>query len=157
MKKRRALNTRERGLPYNDSRVHHSVCQGLSLVPIHRDTQIDLKTEKGGVVKGHSKKRRKQERKRKRRLKSQTSVQLGLLLVPIHGDTQIDLKTEKGGVVKEHSKKRSKQKIKRKRKRKRRLKSEVGVQLGLSLVPIHGGTQIDLKTEKKCVVKGPSK
>ena len=59
MKKRRALNTRERGLPYNDSRVHHSVCQGLSLVPIHRDTQIGLKTEKGGVVKGHNKKRSK--------------------------------------------------------------------------------------------------
>jgi hypothetical protein len=58
MKKRRALNTRERGLPYNDSRVHHSVCQGL-LVPIHRDTQIDLKTEKGDVVKGHNKKRSK--------------------------------------------------------------------------------------------------
>jgi hypothetical protein len=36
-----------------------SFCQGLSLVPIHRDAQIDLKTEKGGVVKGHNKKRRK--------------------------------------------------------------------------------------------------
>ena len=32
---------------------------GLLLVPIYRDTQRDLKTEKGGVVVGHSKKRRK--------------------------------------------------------------------------------------------------
>ena len=33
-----------------------SVCQGLLIAPIHRDTQMDLKTEKGGVVKGHNKK-----------------------------------------------------------------------------------------------------
>jgi hypothetical protein len=32
---------------------------GLLLVPIHRDTQTNLKTEIGGVVKGHNKKRRK--------------------------------------------------------------------------------------------------
>ena len=33
-----------------------SVSQGLSLAPIHRDTQIDLKTEKGCVVKEHNNK-----------------------------------------------------------------------------------------------------
>ena len=32
---------------------------GLLLVPIHRDTLTNLKTENGGVVKGHNKKRRK--------------------------------------------------------------------------------------------------
>ena len=32
---------------------------GLLLVPIHRDTRTNLKTENGGVVKGHNKKRRK--------------------------------------------------------------------------------------------------
>ena len=34
------------------------VCKGLSLLPTHRDTKRDLKTEKEGVVVGHSKKRR---------------------------------------------------------------------------------------------------
>ena len=37
------------------------------LVPIHRDTQIDSKTEKGGVVKRNSKKRRKWKTKKKKR------------------------------------------------------------------------------------------
>ena len=32
---------------------------GLLLVPIHGDTLTNLKTENGGVVKGHKKKRRK--------------------------------------------------------------------------------------------------
>ena len=50
-----ALNTRERGLSYYDSRVQHSVCQrlcltGVLLVPIHRDTLIILNNEKGGLL-----------------------------------------------------------------------------------------------------------
>ena len=32
---------------------------GVLIVPIHRDTQIDKKTEKGGVVKRHIKQSRK--------------------------------------------------------------------------------------------------
>ena len=44
-------------------------CLSESLVPIHRDTQIDLKTEKGGVVKGHSKKKKKIENQEKKKLK----------------------------------------------------------------------------------------
>ena len=51
------------------SEANEIVCQGLLLVPIHRDTQIDSKTEKGGVVKGHSKKRRKWKIKKKRKPK----------------------------------------------------------------------------------------
>ena len=35
------------------------------IVPIHEDTLIDLKTEKGGVVKGHSKKKKKIENQKK--------------------------------------------------------------------------------------------
>ena len=41
------------------------VFQGLSLVPIHRDTQIDSKTEKGGVLKGHSKKEENRKSRKK--------------------------------------------------------------------------------------------
>ena len=40
-------------------------------MPIHRDAQIDLKTEKGGVVKGHNKKRRKEKTKKKKETKCQ--------------------------------------------------------------------------------------
>ena len=47
-------NTRKK-----ETEANKTLCKGLSLVPIHRDTQIDSKTEKGGVVKEHSKKRRK--------------------------------------------------------------------------------------------------
>jgi hypothetical protein len=43
------------------------VCKGLLLVPIHRDTQKDLKTEMGGVVWDTTKK----EEKRKPRKKEQ--------------------------------------------------------------------------------------
>ena len=39
-------------------------------MPIHGDTLIDLKTEKGGVVKGHSKKRRKIENQEKKKQKA---------------------------------------------------------------------------------------
>jgi hypothetical protein len=42
-----------------------SVCQGLSLAPIHRNTQIDLKIEKGGVVKGHNKKTKMENQEQK--------------------------------------------------------------------------------------------
>ena len=45
-----------------------SVCQGLLLAPIHRDTQMDLKTEKGGVVKGHNKQDNNGEPRTKRTL-----------------------------------------------------------------------------------------
>jgi hypothetical protein len=38
------------------TKASDSVCQGLSLVPIHRDTRIDLKTEKGGVSREATKK-----------------------------------------------------------------------------------------------------
>jgi hypothetical protein len=60
-----------------------------------------LKTEKGGVVNGHNKKRKKigNQRKRNRRPEANESVCLGVSLVPIHRDTQIDLKTEKGVVA----------------------------------------------------------
>ena len=51
-----------------------SVCQGLSLIPINRDTQIDLKTETVGVVNGHSKKNKngkpRRRRKKRRRIES---------------------------------------------------------------------------------------
>jgi hypothetical protein len=53
------------------------VCQGLLLVPIHRDTHIDLKTEKGGVVKGH-KTKAKTKRKRDRRPVAKESICQGL-------------------------------------------------------------------------------
>ena len=39
---------------------------GLLLVPIHRDTQTNLKIENGGVVKGHNKKRRIKKMKKKK-------------------------------------------------------------------------------------------
>jgi hypothetical protein len=41
------------------NRVQGKCMLGVLLVPIHRDTRMDLKTEKGGVVKGHNKKRGK--------------------------------------------------------------------------------------------------
>ena len=46
-----------------------SVCQGSSLVSIHRNTQTDLKTEKGGVSRDTTKKKenRKKRKKRNRR------------------------------------------------------------------------------------------
>jgi hypothetical protein len=54
------------GLPSTCSLLHsqNDIIQGecisgVLLVPIHRDTRIDSKTERGGVVKGHNKKRRK--------------------------------------------------------------------------------------------------
>ena len=47
------------------SKAQDSVCQGLSLVPIHRDTRTDLKIEKGGV----SRDTRKKEENRKPRNK----------------------------------------------------------------------------------------
>ena len=50
-----ALNTRERGLLYNDSRVDHSVCKGLQLVLTHRGTLINLKPEKMCMVVEHKK------------------------------------------------------------------------------------------------------
>jgi UDP-N-acetylglucosamine 2-epimerase len=53
-------------------------------VPIHGDTQIDLKTEMRGVVKVRSKKRRKQKTQEKKKC----------LSVPIHRDTKIDVKTD---------------------------------------------------------------
>jgi hypothetical protein len=62
-------------------------------VPIHRDIHIDLKTEKGGVVKGY-KTKAKTKRKRNRRPEAKESICQGLSPVPIHRDTQIDLKTE---------------------------------------------------------------
>jgi hypothetical protein len=77
MSLRRALNTRERGLSYDHSRVHHSVCQALYLVPIHRDTQLDLNTEKGGLVKKHKKGKLKTKKKRNRRPEAKESVFLG--------------------------------------------------------------------------------
>ena len=63
-------------------------------MPIHRDTHIDLKTEKGGEVKGH-KTIAKTKRKRNRRPLAKESICQGLSPVPIHRDTQIDLKTER--------------------------------------------------------------
>jgi hypothetical protein len=65
-------STRERGQPYFGSRVYLSslhvhcknhtstkfkerVSQRLLLVPIHRDNLMNMKTENGGVVKGHKK------------------------------------------------------------------------------------------------------
>ena len=63
-------------------------------MPIHRDTHIDLKTEKGGVAKGHKKKQKPRE-KRNRRPVAKESICQGLSPVPIHRDTQIDLKTER--------------------------------------------------------------
>jgi hypothetical protein len=47
-----------------------SVCQGLSLAPIHRDTHIDLKTEKGDEVKGQNKKDENGEPRTKRTRRS---------------------------------------------------------------------------------------
>ena len=60
------------------SEANEIVCQGLSLVPIHRDTQIDLKIEKGGVVKGHSKKRRKIENQEKKEAKGLKLMKLSV-------------------------------------------------------------------------------
>ena len=60
--------------------------------------QIDSKTEKGGVVKRHSKKRRKwktKKKKRSRRPEAKEIVFKGLLLVPIHRDTLKDLKLKR--------------------------------------------------------------
>ena len=41
---------------------------GLSLAPIHRDTQKDLKTEKGGVVMGHRKKTKIENQEKRNRI-----------------------------------------------------------------------------------------
>ena len=43
-----------------------SVCQGLLLAPIHRDTQMDLKTEKRRCGQGTQQKRRKWRTKNKK-------------------------------------------------------------------------------------------
>ena len=74
----------------------------ILLVPIHRNTRRDLKTEKGGVVKGHNKKKRnrKPRKKEKESHEAKESVCQALSLVPIHRDTGRYLKIEKGGVVK---------------------------------------------------------
>ena len=79
------------------------IFQGLSLVPIHRDTQIDLKTEKGGVVKGHNKKEENWKPRKKSPEAKENNFQ-GLLPVPIHRDTRKDLKTEEGSVIKGQNK-----------------------------------------------------
>ena len=75
-------------------------------MPIHRDTRIDLKIVKGGVVVGHNKKEenRKPRKKGNRKPEAKESVYQGFSLEPIYMATRIDLKTEMGGVVKRHNK-----------------------------------------------------
>ena len=94
------------------------------LVPIHRDTLTNLKTEIGGVVKGHNKKIKAKIRtkwvlssKETGTAKKQVAVPVsndlciieakinaqGLQLVPIHRETQKILKTEHGEVVKRNN------------------------------------------------------
>jgi hypothetical protein len=47
-KKRRKKKTKKKRNRRHEAK--EMVCQGLLLVPIHRDTQKDLKTEMGGLV-----------------------------------------------------------------------------------------------------------
>ena len=79
--------------------------------------------KKGGVVKGHKKKKIESQEEKNRRPEAKESVCQGLSLIPINRDTQIDLKTEMVGVVNGHSKKRRKWKTKKKRKKRRRIES----------------------------------
>ena len=45
----------------NRGKAKETVFLGLSLVPIHRDTQKDMKTDKESVINGHNKKTRKKK------------------------------------------------------------------------------------------------
>ena len=56
-KEKKNRNPRQKGTVGLETK--EIVCKGLLLLPAHKDTRRDLKTEKGGVVVGHNKKRRK--------------------------------------------------------------------------------------------------
>ncbi len=51
---------------------------GLLLVPIHRDTQINYKTEKGSAEKGNRKKKKKIQNQEKKEAKGQKLMKLSV-------------------------------------------------------------------------------
>ena len=84
---------------------------GLLLVPIHRDTLTNLKTEIGGVVKGHNKKSKAKIRTKWVLSSKETGTAKKQVAVPVSNDLCIiEAKTEHGEVVKERKSKIKKKK-----------------------------------------------